>query len=635
VQRDDQESRYTRDNMPGMSFTPDGTALIASWGGKINRIDIPSGTSAVIPFTAEVEQQLGPLVHFDVPLNDSILTVQQIRHARPSPDGKRLAFTALDRLWIMDLPDGEPRRLTDQDIGEYSPAWSPDGRYIAYITWNGEGGDVYRIRADGGSAPERLTRERAFYDRIAWTPSGSRLVLARGPRQPRLTEHGMYGMELVWLPADGGEVTVIAPLSASGQPHFTRDTTRIFITDGDDGLISMRFDGTDIKPVIKVTGFVQPGGGPNAEPTPAGEILISPEGDRAIAEVGHNVYLVAAPQVGGDGLSVSILKPDNAPVPVTRVTQVGGDFLGWHPDGKRFHYSLGHSYFTWDIALADSLVRDSTARADSLRRAGDTTGTARPDSARKDVPAYEPDRLDVLITVPRDRPEGTLLLRGARIITMRGDEVIESGEILIRDNRIAAIGPAGSLTVPDGTRVMDVPGTTIIPGWVDIHAHLRPSFGIHTDQVWEYLANLAYGVTTTRDPQTGTTDVLSYADRVATGALLGPRIFSTGPGVFWSEDIGSLDEARDVLRRYAEFYNTHTIKQYGAGDRKVRQWIIMAARELSLMPTSENYLDFKKNLTEAIDGYPGAEHSYPIIPLYRDVVELLARSGITNTPTLL
>jgi hypothetical protein len=189
--------------------------------------------------------------------------------------------------------------------------------------------------------------------------------------------------------------------------------------------------------------------------------------------------------------------------------------------------------------------------------------------------------------------------------------------------------------VPAGATEIDLAGRTVLPGWVDIHAHLRPAFGVHKTQVWEYLANLAYGVTTTRDPQTGTTDVLSYGDLVETGDILGPRIFSTGPGVFWSEDISSLDQARDVLRRYSEFYDTHTIKQYGAGDRKVRQWVIMAAKELGLMPTSENYLDFKKNLTEAMDGYPGAEHSYPIFPLYKDVVQVIAGSGITYTPTFL
>jgi Tol biopolymer transport system component len=667
VQPDDQESRYTRDNMPGSSFTPDGKALITSWDGKIKRVDIASGAVTEIPFTAEVDQQLGPLVHFEYKLNDSTVTVRQIRNARPSPDGARLVFTALDRLWVMALPDGTPRRLTSAEVGEHSPVWSPDGRYVAYVTWTEEGGDIYRVRADGRNAarPERLTRERAFYDRLNYTPSGSRLVAARGPKQPRIQEEGMYGMELVWIPSGGGAVTTIGPLSANGWPHFTEDTSRIFITDGRRGLVSMRFDGTDVRQVIRVTGFAQPGGGPNARAEPADQILMAPRGDRAIAQVGENVYLVTVPMVGGEGLQVSVLRPANAPVPVKRITKVGGDFLGWHPDGNKFHYSLGHSYFTYDIARADSLVRDSTERADSLRRAGqaqrtgadsarsdtaqagaepgrqvalaagDSAAVARSDTGKKATPAYEPERVDVLITVARDKPSGTIALRGARIITMKGDEVIENGEILVRDNRIAAVGPAGSLTIPQGTHIVDATGKTIIPGWVDVHAHLRPSFGIHKTQVWEYLANLAYGITTTRDPQTGTTDVLSYGDLVETGDILGPRIFSTGPGVFWSENINSLNDARDVLRRYSEFYNTHTIKQYGAGDRKVRQWIIMAARELGLMPTSENYLDFKKNLTEAVDGYPGAEHSYPIRPLFNDAVELIAQSGITYTPTMI
>src|SRR5690606_30483245 len=174
VQPDDQESRYTRDNMPGSSFTPDGGALITSWDGRIKRVELATGAVTEIPVTVDIDQQLGPLVHFDYELNDSTLTVRQIRNPRPSPDGTRLVFTALDRLWVMTLPDGTPRRLTNVEVGEHSPVWSPDGRYVAYVTWTQEGGDIYRVRADGRSAarPERLTSERAFYDRLNYTPSG-------------------------------------------------------------------------------------------------------------------------------------------------------------------------------------------------------------------------------------------------------------------------------------------------------------------------------------------------------------------------------------------------------------------------------------------------------------------------------
>ena len=679
VQRDDQESRFTRDLLPGMSFTPDGKSLIAAHHGKFWRIDVASGRSVQIPFSADIELEMGALSKFEYKMNDSTLTVGQIRGARPSPDGRRLAFTALDKLWMMDLPRGTPRRVTNVDgpTGEHSPVWSPDGRYIAYVTWTEEGGDIMRVRPDARArraAPERLTRTKAYYTDINYTPNGARIVAYRGPRQPRIQEEFVYGRELVWLPAAGGAITTIAPVSGGGWPHFTRDNDRIYTYDSRDGLVSMRFDGTDRKAIVKVTGYMDARQS-TPRPTPADEILISPDGDRALVQADNHIYVVSVPAVGGQTPTISVVNPANASVPVKRLTRVGGDFAGWL-NPQTVHYSIGHSYFTYDLARADSLVRDSTTRADSARRArtargaaprdsaadsarvgqaqrpdtvragarpteqvalagGDSARVARSDTSRRSRAAYEPDRLDVLISVRRDRPEGSVLLRGARIITMKGNEVIENGDVLITGNRVAAVGASGAVTAPAGARTIDMQGKTIMPGIIDVHAHLRPPFGIHKTQVWEYQANLAYGVTTTRDPQTGSTDVLSYGDLVETGDLLGPRIFSTGPGVFWSDDIKSLNDARDVLRRYTDYYNIHTIKQYMVGDRKVRQWVIMASRELGLTPTLEGGLDAKKNFTEAIDGYAGIEHSIPIAPLYKDVIQLLAESGTTYTPTLL
>tara|TARA_R110002050_G_scaffold100580_1_gene208085 strand:+ start:14861 stop:15883 length:1023 start_codon:yes stop_codon:yes gene_type:complete len=151
-----------------------------------------------------------------------------------------------------------------------------------------------------------------------------------------------------------------------------------------------------------------------------------------------------------------------------------------------------------------------------------------------------------------------------------------------------------------------------------------------------YAANLAYGVTTTRDPQTGTTDVLTYSDMVEAGMIDGPRIYSTGPGVgYWMYKIESLAHAKEVLKQYSEYYNTKSIKMYLVGNRQQRQWIIMAAKELKLMPTTEGGLDFKLNMTQLLDGYPGHEHSLPIYPIYEDVVNTIAESKMAVTPTLL
>lgn len=652
VQRDDMESRFSRDLMPNLSFTPDSRALIGAWYGKIRRVEIPSGRVTEIPFSADVDTPLGALSKFEYKINDSTITVAQIRGARPSPDGRRLAFTALDKLWVMDIAGCPaagcaPRRLTrsPHEVGEHMPVWSPDGRFIAYVSWTESGGDIYRIASTGNATAEKLTRTSAFYTDPSYTPNGARIVAYRGPRQPRIEEGFNYGRELVWIPAAGGATTSIAPFNG-GHPHFARnDNERIYVTQGGAGLVSMRFDGTDRKTHLRVTGNPDYRAA-TPQPSNASEITISPDGERALAEVDNNIFVVDIPQVGAAAPTVSVVTPASAAVPVRRLTRIGGDFSGWSGNSTAY-YSIGRSYFTYDMTRADSLVRDSTTKADSTRRAraaadsatraaGGTVTAQRPDTANA-KPAYEPTRLDVAITVPKDKPRGSVVLRNARVVTMSNAQggVIERGDVVVTDNRIVAVGPAGTVQVPAGAREMDMSGKTITPGFVDTHAHMWPDWGIHRAQPWIYLANLAYGVTMTRDPQTATTDVLSYGDLVETGDILGPRIFSTGPGVFWSDNISSANDAKDVLRRYTDYYHTETIKQYMVGDRKVRQWVIMAAREQGLTPTLEGGLDFKKNLTEAIDGYAGLEHSFPIAPLYKDNLEILAQSGTVYTPTLL
>jgi hypothetical protein len=105
--------------------------------------------------------------------------------------------------------------------------------------------------------------------------------------------------------------------------------------------------------------------------------------------------------------------------------------------------------------------------------------------------------------------------------------------------------------------------------------------------------------------------------------------------VFWSENIRDADHAKNVLKRYSEYYDTKTLKMYMSGNRQQRQWIIAAAKELELMPTTEGGLDYKLDITHALDGYPGIEHALPIAPIYDDVVELFKASQTTNSPTLL
>jgi hypothetical protein len=402
--------------------------------------------------------------------------------------------------------------------------------------------------------------------------------------------------------------------------------------------VSFRWDGTDRTTHVKVTGYKNP----NAEQASnAGDVVMGPDGEHAIAEAEHHLYLITVPVKGGDAPTIALANPAGASVPVKKLTTVGGEFLAWAEDGKAVTFSLGRTLFRYDLAAAKAAEDAEKQKAAKESAAGGGTAAATDESkakteeAARKKPAYEATATEVIVEARRAKPTGTVVLRGARILTMNGAEVIENGDIVIRDNRIEAVGRRGQVTIPSGTRTIDVSGKTIMPGLVDVHAHIWPAWNIHRTQVWEYLANLAYGVTTTRDPQTATTDVLSYRDMVETGQMIGPRVFGTGPGVFSRDNVQSLDEARDVLKRYSQYWDTKTIKQYMAGNRQQRQWIIMAAREQKLMPTLEGGLDLKLNLTQVLDGYPGLEHTLPIMPLYKDVVQLVAQSGIVYTPTLL
>jgi hypothetical protein len=237
--------------------------------------------------------------------------------------------------------------------------------------------------------------------------------------------------------------------------------------------------------------------------------------------------------------------------------------------------------------------------------------------------------------MPKDRPSGTVVLRGARVITMKGAEVVENADVVVRNNRIAAVGARGQVSAPADARIIDVAGKTIVPGYVDTHAHMyAPGWGLHRTEPWQYYANLAYGVTSTRDPQTGSYDVIDYSDRVEIGDVLGPRIYTTAKGFFENEGITSLDDARNALRRNSDFFKTGTIKAYAVGDRRRRQLVAQAAQELKLSPTNEGDADFMLDLTHMLDGYAGEEHTLPTYPLYKDVVQLVVQSGITYTPVL-
>ena len=649
VTRDDQESRFTRDLFPGYAFLPEGKEIVYNQDGKIRRLNLATGTDTVIPFTAKVSQELGPKLDFPQRVEEGTVKARLIQDPAESPDGKKLAFSALTHLYTLDLPGGKPRRVTTGNAREFQPAWSPDGKTIAYVTWSNEGGQLWKVPAAGGT-PLQLSKSAGVYSNPAWSPDGTKIVALRGNAYDRENSEFDGGQtanaDLIWIPADGGDASLILPARGAGGPHFTHEKDRIYVYTPQ-GLVSLRYDGTDRRTHLQVKGqgifYAE-------EPVAADDVQPSPDGQWALAHVSNQLYLIAMPIVGGEVPTVNVA---SASVPVKRLTDIGADYFAWADDGKTITWAVGASLFREPVS-AISFEPPKEEKKESEKKEGDNKEAADKKDARaahseakkeeekEEKKFKEQDKnveeITVTVEAARKMPKGTVVLRGATVITMKGaagsEEVLKSADIVVENNRIKSVGAKGS--VPAGMKVIDVRGKTIVPGFVDTHAHWTEiRRGILDTQNWAFLANLAYGVTSGLDVQTGTNDMFAYQDLVDTGDIIGLRAFSTGPGVFSDNNFQSTEDVKGVLTKYKKYYGTHNIKSYVVGNRKQRQFMVEASKELEMMPTTEGALDLKLNLTHVIDGFHGNEHTLPITPLYKDVLQMFAQSGIAETPTLI
>lgn len=127
-------------------FTPDWLStdeLLYSADGNIRVLELESGATSDVPFSAtfhlpEIEYERKTYINDD----SSAREVQGILTPTLSPNGERVAFVALNDLWVMRIGQS-PRRITNDSAYQTDPAWSPDGRYIAYSSDKAGTQDLY------------------------------------------------------------------------------------------------------------------------------------------------------------------------------------------------------------------------------------------------------------------------------------------------------------------------------------------------------------------------------------------------------------------------------------------------------------------------------------------------------------
>ena len=604
LDRDMQETWAIHGVYPTMAFTPDSSAVVFWAGGKIRRVDTKTGAAAVIPFRVQGTREVVEPVRFPVEVHPKNFHTKMLRWVTVSPDGAFALYQAVGHLYLRDMKTGRVRRVTrDDDVFEQHPAFSRDGKSIVYTTWNDETLGSVRVVPTRGGRPRVLTQQPGHYTDPVFSPDGKHIVFNKvggGGLRSRLwsKDPGLYT-----TPAAGGDVALITRKGHEAQ--FGSSSDRVFFT-------AYEPDGDTMVAVLKSAQLDGHKARSHAKSEHASAFAVSPDEAWLAYQERFHVYVTPFTPIG----KAVTVGPSAKGLPQAKVTRDAGEYLHWSGDSKKLHWSVGPELFTREVKDAFDFLKGSPREAAEPPAKG----------------------VDIGFTVDTDAPKGTIALVGARLVTMNGDELIADGTIIIEGNRIKAVGSKGETTVPDGAKVYDVTGSTIIPGLVDVHAHgSQGSDGIIPQQSWVHMASLAFGVTTIHDPSNDTATIFAAAEMVREGMLTGPRIFSTGTILYgakasFTAKVESLEDARTHLRRM-QAVGAFSVKSYNQPRREQRQQIVAAARELEMMVVPEGGSLLQHNLTMVVDGHTGVEHAIPVAAVYDDLEQLWGSTPVGYTPT--
>jgi Tol biopolymer transport system component len=591
--------------LPGYVWAADGKSILISQGGKIRRLWMDSGKVDTIPFTVHVHRTISEMAYSRLPIGEGPFEAKYLRWHAASPDGKTLVFQGVGKLWLVELPDGKPRRLTPESFApsEFSPAWSADGKTIAFVSWDDDKhGQLWTVSAGGGE-PKQITKEPGEYFSPAWSADGKMLAYSRGSGATLRGRDWARNewFDIVLQPASGGEAKSIVRLDgmeAPGPEAQWGTDGRIYFAAHRIEKGASPFGGTPVADLVSVR---QDGSDRRTHATipNAGAARVSPDAKWVTYEAGDNVYLAPLP-LDATGQEAIRLDRKMAPVPIKPASLDGGLFPRWR-DSQTVEYGSANKYFVYHLSTGNT------------------------------------DATEIHLNVPRPTPQGSIALVNARIVTLANRKVIERGTIVAKAGRITCVGECSAAEVD---RVVDAKGKTIIPGFVDMHAHHhRESAGITPSRNFESAVYLAYGVTTTLDPAAWSQDVFPLAEMIEAGRAIGPRTFSTGDPMYAGDgphrnELTSYEVTEHEINRLASWGAT-ALKQYLQPNREQRQWITEIARKKRLRVTGEGSSDLLHKITMIMDGQTGFEHPTPYVPLYQDVVKFFGQSHTVYSPTLI
>ncbi len=468
-----------------------------------------------------------------------------------SPDGRTLAIDLQGSIWTLPATGGAATRITDLFDDARQPAWSPDGKWIAFFGYRDGGYDIWAIAPDG-SNQHKLTWG-PFDDREpVWSHDGTRLAFSSDRGDPLRSNYNIWMLDV----RAGALRQLTTDPSEESMPSWSPDDKEIaFASTRDNGQAVWALSVADggQRKVSSANGRADaPSWGPDGQVvyhvTASGESRLD-AGGRSLTG-SENVFAFrvswASPTdffyVSDGKIRKRTLGGEMRPVEFTATLQVtrpqytrrARDFSSTAPrqalgivrpviapDGTRVAFAAVGDIYVMpvgaEMAHAPSWAGDSRhilyQSMDKLRLIDIESGGVR------DVP------LDLKYTV--DIPKGRIVVHAGTLVDMKSATPRSDVDIVIEGNRIRSVEPHAS-SRRAGAHVVDASNLTAMPGLVEFHSHLQKDFGEAQGRAW-----LAFGVTTVRSP--GNTPYEAVEDREANeaGVRQGPRVYGTGYLMEW------------------------------------------------------------------------------------------------------
>ena len=597
LDRDMQETWAIHGVYPTMSWTPDNSALVFWSGGQIHKLDIASQKVSQIPFQVSTQKQLQTAVRVKQDLDSDVVDSKMLRFVQISPDAKQAVFSALGYLYITDVNNPKPRRLTKQATDfEYFPQFSRDGKELVYVSWNDMTQGAVNVLNLRNGRITKITSEPGKYVEPAFSPDGKTIVYRKTGAGSLLPRQWSMQTGLYKISHKGGQPELIS--NNGSEPMFGNRNDVVYAMDnnGTPELISI-----DLVKHSKQTLYTAKFGT---------EFKVSPDG-RYLAFADRFKVFVTPFVERGKAIDIS---GTDTQFPVKQLSVRAGEHISWSADSQNLYWSLGPELYHAGIAG----LFDLSAPTDFAVKNGTSLG----------------------FKVPVDIPQGVIAFVGGQVITMQNDQVIQDGVVLIENNKIKAVGSRADIVIPAKAKIIDITGKTIMPGLFDAHAHgAQGNNQLIPQQNWQNYAALAFGVTAMHDPSNDTREVFTASEMQKAGIIAAPRIFSTGSILYGAEAAGytshidSLDDAKFHLERLKKA-GAFSVKSYNQPRRNQRQQVIQAARELNMMVVPEGGSLMQHNLTMIVDGHTTIEHALPAAKVYDDIKQLWHASATAYTPTL-